>query len=73
MQTAYVVNAQFIDNQTIHIDEPINLPNKNVLVTIQPIIEPTKKQKRVFGCAKGTIVIKDGFYEPIEDFKEYME
>ena len=30
------------------------------------------KKKRVFGYAKNTIVLKPGFDEPLEDFKEYM-
>jgi len=36
MQTSCVVEAQFIDNQTIHINEPLNIENKDILVTIQP-------------------------------------
>ena len=30
------------------------------------------KHKRVFGYAKDSIIIKPGFDEPMEDFKEYM-
>jgi flavin-dependent dehydrogenase len=30
------------------------------------------KKKRVFGYAKGSITIKPGFDDPLEDFKEYM-
>ena len=29
-------------------------------------------KKRVFGYAKGSIIIKSGFDEPLEDFKDYM-
>lgn len=33
----------------------------------------TKVRKtRIFGYAKGSIVIKPGFDDPLEDFKEYM-
>ena len=31
-----------------------------------------KKGKRPFGTAKGKIIIKAGFDDPLEDFKDYM-
>ncbi len=31
-----------------------------------------QKVKPVFGSAKGMFVIKPGFDEPLEDFKDYM-
>ena len=31
-----------------------------------------KKKGRVLGLAKGKIIIKDGFDDPLPDFKEYM-
>ena len=31
-----------------------------------------QKGKPVFGSAKGMFVIKPGFDEPLEDFKDYM-
>ena len=31
-----------------------------------------QKSKLVFGSAKGMFVIKPGFDEPLEDFKDYM-
>jgi hypothetical protein len=72
MKTAFVVEAKFIDNQTIHINEPLNIDCSDIIVTIQPA-NKYEKRKRVFGCAKGTIEIKEGFYEPTEDFKEYIK
>lgn len=39
------------------------------------LIKTKKKQKRTkpkFGSGKGIFVLKSGFDEPIEDFKEYM-
>ena len=30
------------------------------------------KMKRMFGYAKGSITIKPGFDDPLEDFKDYM-
>jgi hypothetical protein len=32
-----------------------------------------KKNKPVFGSGKGMFVIKPGFDQPLEDFKEYMD
>ena len=33
----------------------------------------TQTKKRQAGLAKGLIKMKDGFDEPLEDFKDYME
>lgn len=33
---------------------------------------PKRKKKPVAGLAKDKIIIKDGFDDPIEDFKEYQ-
>lgn len=33
---------------------------------------PVKKNSPKFGSAKGMIIMKDDFDEPLEDFKEYM-
>jgi hypothetical protein len=35
-------------------------------------VQKPKKAKRQLGKGKGTVVIKDNFDDPIEDFKEYM-
>lgn len=34
--------------------------------------KPNKKKERVPGLAKGMIIMKDNFDDPIEDFKDYM-
>lgn len=34
--------------------------------------EPKKPQYPKFGSAKGMIIMKDDFDEPLDDFKEYM-
>ena len=34
--------------------------------------EPVKKKKPIFGSAKGMFILKPGFDEPLNDFKEYM-
>jgi hypothetical protein len=31
-----------------------------------------QKKKRVFGYVKGSVTLKPGFDDPLEDFKEYM-
>lgn len=33
---------------------------------------PEKKKDRIPGLAKGMIIMKDNFDDPIEDFKDYM-
>ena len=35
-------------------------------------VNSLQKKKRVFGYAKGSITLKPGFDDPLEDFKEYM-
>jgi len=32
----------------------------------------SSNKKRIFGYAKGSVIIKPGFDDPLEDFKEYM-
>ena len=34
--------------------------------------QPPKKNFPKFGSAKGMIIMKDDFDEPLEDFKEYL-
>jgi hypothetical protein len=34
--------------------------------------EPKKKNRPVFGSAKGFFILSPDFDEPLEDFKEYM-
>ncbi|HOF02022.1 MAG TPA: hypothetical protein PK385_06480 [Spirochaetota bacterium] len=34
MQTAFVVDAEFIDNQTIYINEPIDISDKEIIIII---------------------------------------
>ncbi|GMQ31427.1 DUF2281 domain-containing protein [Algoriphagus confluentis] len=48
---------------------------KQVVQFMDNLLEslPSKRKKKpVAGLAKGKIVIKDGFEDPIEDFKEYQ-
>jgi len=37
-----------------------------------PQSQPPKKKKMIPGLAKGMIIMKDNFDDPIEDFKDYM-
>jgi len=32
----------------------------------------TEKKQRILGLAQGKAIIKEGFDDPIEDFKDYM-
>ena len=75
MKNAFVYEATIIDNQTIHLNEPINISNKNIIVTTQPIDEDKKTTMKNFhfGCLKGKIEMSDDFDEPLEDFMEYMK
>lgn len=59
MQTAYILEAEMINNQTIRINEPLNISNKRVIVTIQPINDEnfTLNQKNKFFDLAGKIDI----------------
>lgn len=73
MQTAYVVDAKFIDNQTIHINEPIDAENKDIYITIHfKDKEKTQNKSFYFGCMKDHITMSDDFNEPLDEFREYM-
>ncbi len=56
-----------------------NLPPsmvKEVDDLVEFLITKRKKEKikeRIFGCAKGLIVMHDDFDAPLEDFKEYIQ
>mgnify|MGYP000944896092 CR=1 FL=1 len=70
MQTAYVINAEMIDNQTIHIYEPLELKNKKIIVTIQTVenIIDKKSGKENFLALAGKIDIDaDAIREIRED------
>jgi hypothetical protein len=73
MHQAYVVEGEFIDNQTLHISEPIITKKKKVKLIIEELNNNNIEKKRKFGCAKGWFTIKSNFNNPIEDFKEYMK
>ena len=74
MQTAYVIEGEMIDNQTIKINELLNLENKKILVTIQPIEDNVSINMEKLGNKyDGKIWISPDFNDPLEDFKEYME
>lgn len=50
---------------------------KEVEDIIDKLLQKNKPQKKVnkakAGSGKGTFVMKPGFDDPLEDFKEYME
>jgi hypothetical protein len=47
---------------------------KQVVQFMDSLLDATspKRKKPVAGLAKGKIIIKEGFNDPIEDFKEYQ-
>ncbi len=54
MQTAYIFEAEMINNQTIRINEPLNISNKRIIVTIQPINDrnsSSNKKNKFFDLA----------------------
>jgi len=73
MISAYVTTGKILENQIIQLDEPLNLTSTKIRVTIEPIEEVKTMDKRIFGYAKDWLTVKPEFYEPLEDFKEYME
>jgi prevent-host-death family protein len=52
-------------------EEVIITENEQPVVRLVPISK--EKPKRQFGGAKGLIIFNEGWDEPLEDFKEYME
>jgi antitoxin (DNA-binding transcriptional repressor) of toxin-antitoxin stability system len=45
---------------------------KDENLSIQLVPRTKKKSKRVFGSAKGLIIMSEDFDEPLEEFKDYM-
>jgi hypothetical protein len=41
--------------------------------TVLVEVKKVEKPRPVFGSAKGKIKMKDEFFEPLEDFKDYMQ
>ena len=71
MQTAYVVEAKFIDNQTIRMNEPIDIEGEDIIVTIHfKDKEKTKNKNFYFGCMKDHIKMSEDFNAPLDDFKD---
>ena len=58
-------------NRRLVIDVPREIPTKSVILTFTPAKEEQKKIP-VFGYAKGKYNITDAFFEPLDDFKDYM-
>lgn len=62
------------DNKRITIDLPADFSAEEVEIIIMPVEDKNLKLKAVrkFGSGKEFTTIRDSFYEPVEDFKEYM-
>jgi antitoxin (DNA-binding transcriptional repressor) of toxin-antitoxin stability system len=46
---------------------------KDENLSIQLVPHTKKKSKRVFGSAKGLIIMSEDFDEPLEEFKDYIK
>jgi len=71
MDKVLVVEAEMVNNQTIHIFEPLNLSFKKVLVTIQPLKK--ERDTKIKEKYKGKVVLSDDFDQSLDDFKDYMK
>ncbi len=62
------------ENNRITIDLPADFSTDEVEIIIIPFKDRILKTKSVrkFGSGKESTSIKESFYEPLEDFKEYM-
>lgn len=72
MANSIVTRGEVIDNETIHLEKPLPIDHGKVKVVIEPE-DMQKSRKRLFGIAKGAIIMHADFDVPIQDFKEYME
>jgi prevent-host-death family protein len=52
-------------------EEVVITENEQPVIKLVPVVR--EKPKRQFGGAKGLIIFNEGWDEPLEDFKEYME
>jgi len=61
-------------NRRLVIDVPREVPTGPVILTFTPREAPAREQPqgRSFGCSKGKYQITDAFFEPLDDFKDYM-
>ncbi len=73
MNTAIIVNAKIIGNQTLEILEPIQLELNKIIKIIIEEEAIVPKAKRVFGFAKAMFEIEPDFFDPLPELKEYME
>ncbi|NLX05699.1 MAG: hypothetical protein GXY33_11205 [Phycisphaerae bacterium] len=71
MEYAIVARGVLIDKETIRLEEPLPPGYKRVKVLIEAEDQP-HEHARVFGSAGGEISIRPEFYEPLEEFREYM-
>ncbi|MBF0099976.1 MAG: DUF2281 domain-containing protein [Desulfobacterales bacterium] len=71
METICMLNAKFIDHNTIKLLESYPFIEEEVYLIIMP--KKVVKQKRKAGILKGKIRIDKDFNEPLEDMKEYMK
>ena len=53
------------------ISVPDEVPLGPATIIYMPAVTKPLKE-RVFGCSKGKYRLDDDFFEPLEDFKDYM-
>ena len=58
-------------NRRLFIEVPEEIPAGPVILAFTPAGEE-KRKVPVFGCSKGKYRMADDFFEPLEDFKDYM-
>jgi hypothetical protein len=72
MSNSIITHGEVIDKKTIHLEDPLPIDHGKVKLVIETE-QMHKRRKRLFGIAKGAIIIHANFDAPIQDFKEYME
>lgn len=67
------------DSRRVVFDIPREMPTGKANIIIFPVREAATLKNneeplkgREFGCAKGKYNVTDAFFEPLEDFKDYM-
>jgi len=74
--TTAISTEGILKRQIYQIIETLPLERLTELLKfLQKWLEPTRieKKRRIRGRAKGQIIMRADFDEPLEDFKEYME
>lgn len=71
MNKAYTTIGHLKNKNTLILEDKLPEYFDDYKVTLKPIKK--KSIKRIAGFAKGKIIIKNNFNDPLEEFKEYIE